>query len=135
MIRFGFHLGAAFQIQDDVLNLVGDVDLYGKEIDGDLWEGKRTLMLIHLESAATGSDAVKVRHYLDSTRAERSAEQVAEIRSLMEVHGSIRYAEEYGQGVAAVALEAFEEAFAPAHAGPDTAFVRALVPYMLERRV
>ena len=40
---FGFFLGAAFQIQDDVLNLVGSRDRYGKEIFGDIYEGKRTL--------------------------------------------------------------------------------------------
>ena len=44
-------MGAAFQIQDDLLNLVGDEENYGKEIGGDIWEGKRTLMLIHLLSA------------------------------------------------------------------------------------
>jgi geranylgeranyl diphosphate synthase type II len=44
---FGFLLGAAFQIQDDILNLVGDRSIYGKEILGDIWEGKRTLMLVH----------------------------------------------------------------------------------------
>ena len=43
--RFGYLLGLAFQITDDVLNLVGDVGRYGKEIDGDLWEGKRTIVL------------------------------------------------------------------------------------------
>ena len=43
--RFGYLLGLAFQITDDVLNLNGDVGRYGKEIDGDLWEGKRTLLL------------------------------------------------------------------------------------------
>ena len=52
MVRFGFHLGAAFQIQDDLLNLVGDEALYGKEINGDLREGKRTLVLIHLAGRA-----------------------------------------------------------------------------------
>ncbi|HEX3470923.1 MAG TPA: polyprenyl synthetase family protein, partial [Silvibacterium sp.] len=46
--RFGWYLGAAFQIQDDLLNLTGDYQAYGKEIGGDLLEGKRTLMLIHL---------------------------------------------------------------------------------------
>ena len=46
--RFGYFLGAAFQIQDDLLNLTGDEDRYGKEIGGDLLEGKRTLMLLHL---------------------------------------------------------------------------------------
>jgi geranylgeranyl diphosphate synthase type II len=43
----GRHLGAAFQITDDLLNLRADPQDYGKEIGGDLWEGKRTLMLLH----------------------------------------------------------------------------------------
>lgn len=43
----GRHLGAAFQITDDLLNLRADPQEYGKEIGGDLWEGKRTLMLLH----------------------------------------------------------------------------------------
>jgi glycerophosphoryl diester phosphodiesterase len=47
-VCFGFFLGAAFQIQDDVLNLIGDHEKYGKELGGDLWEGKRTLILIEL---------------------------------------------------------------------------------------
>ncbi|KRD16089.1 phosphoesterase [Mycobacterium sp. Root265] len=45
---FGRHIGAAFQITDDLLNLRGDPEDYGKEIGGDLWEGKRTLMLLHM---------------------------------------------------------------------------------------
>ena len=45
--RFGYLLGLAFQITDDVLNLKGNVARYGKEINGDLWEGKRTLLLTH----------------------------------------------------------------------------------------
>ena len=48
LVRFGFHFGAAFQIRDDLLNLVGHERLYGKEILGDLYEGKRTLPLVHL---------------------------------------------------------------------------------------
>ena len=50
--RFGYYLGTAFQIQDDVLNLVGDARKYGKEIGGDLLEGKRTLILAHLFKSA-----------------------------------------------------------------------------------
>ena len=48
LVRFGFYLGAAFQIRDDLLNLIGDEAKYGKESCGDLYEGKRTLMVIHL---------------------------------------------------------------------------------------
>ena len=51
----GRHLGAAFQITDDLLNLRADPEDYGKEIGGDLWEGKRTLMLLHALRNA-GSD-------------------------------------------------------------------------------
>jgi geranylgeranyl diphosphate synthase type II len=51
-------MGMAFQIQDDVLNLVGDEKVYGKELRGDLWEGKHTLVLLHaLENASRAERA------------------------------------------------------------------------------
>ena len=52
----GRHLGAAFQITDDLLNLRADPEEYGKEIGGDLWEGKRTLMLLHTLRTAEPTD-------------------------------------------------------------------------------
>jgi geranylgeranyl pyrophosphate synthase len=45
--HFATLLGVAFQIQDDVLNLTAREQDYGKEILGDLWEGKHTLILLH----------------------------------------------------------------------------------------
>ncbi len=45
--EFGKAVGTAFQIQDDILNLVGEEEKYKKEIGGDISEGKRTLMVIH----------------------------------------------------------------------------------------
>ncbi|MGH3784669.1 MAG: FAD-dependent oxidoreductase, partial [Pseudonocardiaceae bacterium] len=59
--RFGFLLGAAFQIQDDVLNLVGSYSRYGKEIAGDLCEGKRTLVLSHAFARATPSERSRLQ--------------------------------------------------------------------------
>jgi geranylgeranyl diphosphate synthase type II len=52
----GRHLGLAFQITDDLLNLRADPEDYGKEIGGDLWEGKRTLILLHALRHAPPSD-------------------------------------------------------------------------------
>lgn len=52
----GRHLGAAFQITDDLLNLRANPEDYGKEIGGDLWEGKRTLMLLHALRHAAPAD-------------------------------------------------------------------------------
>lgn len=134
MVRFGFHLGAAFQIQDDLLNLVGDESLYGKEINGDLREGKRTLVLIHLAARAEGADRAVIERYLRLTPDERGRDVVDEIRALVDVYGSLDFARAYAAGIADQALDAFETAFAAATPGPDTDFVRALVPYMLDRR-
>jgi geranylgeranyl diphosphate synthase type II len=134
MVRFGFYLGAAFQIQDDLLNLLGTELEYGKEIDGDLYEGKRTLPLIHLLRNARGPDRHALDRYLSLERSERTAQMVSEIRGLLEAYGSIAFAAAYAKGIAGAALDAFEEAFAPATEGPDRDFVRALVPYMLDRR-
>jgi geranylgeranyl diphosphate synthase type II len=134
MVRFGFHLGAAFQIQDDLLNLLGTEREYGKEIDGDLFEGKRTLPLIHLLRSAQGADRDLLGRYLGLERSERTAAMVAEVRELLDVYGSITFAAEYARGIAGAALDTFEEAFASAAPGPDRDFVRALVPYMLDRR-
>jgi geranylgeranyl diphosphate synthase type II len=133
MVRFGFYLGAAFQIRDDLLNLVGDESVYGKEILGDLHEGKRTLMLIHLLEAADGADRVVLQDYLRAEREQRSAALVARVRSMMDAYGSIDFATEYAAGIGGAALDAFETAFAGASRNQGYEFVRSLVPYMLER--
>ncbi|MCV7073911.1 polyprenyl synthetase family protein [Mycolicibacterium rufum] len=64
----GRHLGAAFQITDDLLNLRADPDVYGKEIGGDLWEGKRTLMLLHMMRRAEPAHRERAAHILAKRR-------------------------------------------------------------------
>ncbi len=134
MVRFGFHLGAAFQIRDDLLNLCGDEAVYGKEIDGDLYEGKRTLVLIHLVRNCEGSDRETVEQYLQLDRAQRTPEVVAGIRRLIDDYGSIEFARAYADGIAGAALTAFDDAFGALPPGDDVAFLRSIVPYMLDRR-
>ncbi len=133
MLRFGFFLGAAFQIRDDILNLTGSEGRYGKERLGDLREGKRTLMLIHLLAAATGPRRVRVEQYLALEPAERSNGVREDILDLMESHGSVAFAEEFARGIARSALVAFDDAFADVPPSPARTFLRDLVPYMVER--
>ncbi|MCP9275471.1 polyprenyl synthetase family protein [Mycolicibacterium arenosum] len=64
----GRHLGAAFQITDDLLNLRGDPEEYGKEIGGDLWEGKRTLMLLHTLRRAEADERLRAVEILSKRR-------------------------------------------------------------------
>ncbi len=134
MARFGFFLGAAFQIQDDLLNLIGTEPEYGKEINGDLFEGKRTLPLIHLVRTAEGGDRDTVERYLQLEREERTAGLIGEIRGLLDGYGSIAFAAAYATGIAGAALDAFEAAFAGLAPSRDKDFIRAVVPYMIDRR-
>jgi geranylgeranyl diphosphate synthase, type II len=64
----GRHLGAAFQITDDLLNLRADPQEYGKEIGGDLWEGKRTLMLLHALRCAEPVNRDRAVRFLSKRR-------------------------------------------------------------------
>ncbi|MFP2928733.1 polyprenyl synthetase family protein [Pyxidicoccus sp. 3LG] len=70
LAAFARSLGIAFQIQDDVLNLRGQREAYGKEIAGDLWEGKRTLMLLHMLRGASEAERQEVARILRLPRPE-----------------------------------------------------------------
>ena len=70
----GRHLGVAFQITDDLLNLRADPEEYGKEIGGDLWEGKRTLMLLHTLRSAEPTDRERAVQILSKRRPSADGE-------------------------------------------------------------
>ncbi len=133
LARFGIYLGAAFQIQDDLLNLVGDEEQYGKERNGDLYEGKRTLMLIHLLSAAGPHERRWLERFLGCDRASRTEVEVAEVRRLLDRYGSLEFTRQFAQGIADAARRSFGVAFDGVPDSPARRFVEQLIPYMLER--
>jgi geranylgeranyl diphosphate synthase type II len=133
MIDFGFNLGAAFQIRDDILNLVPDAGRYGKEELGDLREGKRTLVLIHLLAAAEPAERAWIEEYLAQPLEARTMDGARQLHRLVLRHGSIPFAAEFARGMASAAGRTFERAFAGLADGPARRFIRQLVPYMVER--
>lgn len=132
-IRFGFFLGAAFQIQDDLLNLEGDATAYGKEIGGDIREGKRTLMLIHLIAKATESEREDLRSILCRPREGRTSGDVAWVLGRMNAYGCIDYARQVAQGLAGAAQYEFTELYGHLPDSPDKRFVEALPLWVIER--
>jgi geranylgeranyl diphosphate synthase type II len=132
LTQLGFALGAAFQIQDDVLDIVSDGDTYGKDVFGDVREGKRTLMMIHLLAVAGAADRDFVIEFLAPDSVRRGA-QVERVVALMHEHGSIDYATDYAASVARLAEERFDEAFRSCPGSPALDFLRALVPFMVDR--
>ncbi|MFH1447269.1 MAG: polyprenyl synthetase family protein [Candidatus Micrarchaeota archaeon] len=89
---FGMAVGVAFQIQDDVLNLVGEEELYKKEIGGDITEGKRTLMTIHALSQAPQKEKKELEHILNSNTTNQT--EIKRAIEILKTNSSISYAEE-----------------------------------------
>ncbi|MCX6133261.1 MAG: polyprenyl synthetase family protein [Ignavibacteriales bacterium] len=54
--RYGEHVGRAFQIQDDLLDIIADEKELGKPVGGDLIEGKKTFLLLEALRTARGRD-------------------------------------------------------------------------------
>jgi len=106
LTRFGMTLGIAFQIQDDLLNLQGQMEFYGKEIGGDIYEGKRTLMLNHV--IANSSEAARILEILTIPREEKNSEQIAFIFQQMQRCGSIEYGWKVAQDMTHQAVEIFD---------------------------
>lgn len=131
--RFAFFLGAAFQIQDDLLNLIGDGARYGKEINGDLLEGKRTLMLIRLLNVASIEERIELRRILGLEREQRSGRDVALVRQLMEQHDTLVHAAQLAHGLAGAARHEFEQHLADLPDSRDKEFLRALPSWVIER--
>ena len=53
---FGENLGIAFQLQDDILDVYGDPDKFGKQVGGDIISNKKTFLLLSLQQALTADD-------------------------------------------------------------------------------
>jgi geranylgeranyl diphosphate synthase type II len=132
-VRFGYFLGVAFQIQDDILNVAGRRDTYRKDYAGDLVEGKRTLMLIHLLKTAAARDGRRLRNFFALPYAKRRKEDVTWIVRLMERYGSIDFARTFAHRFAGAALFEFSQAFASAPPSDDYRFVEALVLHAVGR--
>lgn len=94
---YGLDTGLAFQIQDDLLNLVGTDEAKKKDFRSDITEGKRTLVVVHaLQNAAP---AARERLIEILSAKERDPEVLAEAVAIMEEAGSVDYARAYAENL------------------------------------
>lgn len=132
-IRYGYLVGAAFQIQDDLLNLVGDAERYGKELSGDIYEGKRTVMLIRLMATCTPDERARLLAMLGRPRAERTAEEVRAVRAWMDREGCIDYARQMAHALSGAAMHEASVLLRGVRASDDRAFIEALPEWVIAR--
>jgi octaprenyl-diphosphate synthase len=125
--EYGFNLGIAFQIVDDLLDYTGDTAALGKPIGADLREGKMTLPLIHLLQQDEEVGERIVRDIIASRTT--TEEQWDELLRILRQHRSIDYANRR-------ASEYAERAKKPLYVFPPSAEREALLAlpdYVLSR--
>jgi octaprenyl-diphosphate synthase len=125
--EYGFNLGIAFQLMDDLLDFTGDAAALGKPVGGDLREGKVTLPIIRLLANADGATRALIAGVID----ERSVtlERWADITRLLKQSGAIDYATTRANEYAHAARQKLS-AFAD---GPERAALLALAEFVLLR--
>jgi len=132
-LAYGFFLGAAFQVQDDLLNLTGEAERYGKELDGDLYEGKRTLILVHVMNTASVETRKRLQRFLGLPRSERTRDEVAWVRRAIDDAGAIEYTRAVAQGLAGAAQVECQAAFGQLPDSRPRRFLEALPSWVIER--
>lgn len=108
--QFGYHLGLAFQVQDDILGIWGDESVTGKSAASDLVEGKNSLPVLYaLEK--NGRFAERWR------RGPIYQEEVGAVAALLEEEGGKAYAEKMSETETQKALEFLDQAQPQGEAG------------------
>ena len=86
LYQYGLHIGLAFQIQDDILDVYGDPKTFGKAIGGDICANKKTALLITaLESADAESKAELLQWLMDTENKEEKIAAVTQIYNRLNV--------------------------------------------------
>ena len=110
--NYGLDTGLAFQIQDDLLNLVGSEESTKKDFRNDITEGKRTLMVVH--ALQHSDDRDRLIDILSSKEKDQAV--LAEAVAIMEASGSIDYARNYAENLTSIAKNRLTDMVRPSTA-------------------
>jgi geranylgeranyl diphosphate synthase type II len=132
-VKFAFLLGAAFQIQDDLLNVCGDEASYGKEHAGDLLEGKRTLLTIRLLERCSEDQRRRIADFMGTPRDRKCRETAGWILTLLDRYSCVDDVRRYAQALVGAAMAEFDRALEPLPESRDKEFLRGLVPWVIEQ--
>jgi octaprenyl-diphosphate synthase len=124
---YGFNIGMAFQLVDDLLDFTGEEGTLGKPVGGDLREGKMTLPVIHLLGRGDGAADALIRKIVRDRDA--TLDESRELQSMLTQASSIDYAHRTASDFverAKRALDAFPS-------GPERDALSFLPDYVLAR--
>jgi geranylgeranyl diphosphate synthase type II len=85
LYEFGENLGLAFQLQDDILDVYGDPEKFGKQVGGDILSNKKTFMLIKAKELATGNIADELNQWI-----ERNDNPTAKVEAITNIYNQLK---------------------------------------------
>lgn len=88
LYRLGINLGVAFQLKDDLLDVYGNPDVFGKNIGGDILCNKKTYLLIEALARATPDQRQELNRWTETTACTHPAEKVAAVTTLYDQTGA-----------------------------------------------
>lgn len=106
LYQYGLHIGLAFQIQDDILDVYGDPETFGKAIGGDICCNKKTLLLLTAIEKADAATKAELQHWLAVN--DRNEEKIAAVTNLYNRLGVREAAETVMEEHTALALAQLE---------------------------
>ncbi len=107
--EFGKVLGRSFQIVDDLLDLTSDFKGLKKQTGNDIYEGKRTIMLVHLLRTVKGRDKDRLLWIMEKTRKKKTEAEIKWVIEIMKKYGSLEHGRKLAEKFAKEAEEIFEK--------------------------
>ena len=93
LYQFGINIGLAFQIQDDILDVWGNPETFGKAIGGDISCNKKTFVALTAIQLANPNTRTELEHWFSQTLTENT-EKIAAVKTIYEQVGARSKCEE-----------------------------------------
>lgn len=110
---FGMHMGVAFQLKDDWLDVYGDPAVFGKKIGGDILCNKKTYMLIQALRSAKGDQLNELNEWIEAEQ-PNPQEKIAAVTRIYNATGAKQMCEEQIALYTRKGLESLERVALPA---------------------
>ncbi|HET6992987.1 MAG TPA: polyprenyl synthetase family protein, partial [Bacteroidia bacterium] len=93
LYEFGKQVGIAFQLQDDILDVYGDADKFGKKVGGDIVANKKTYLLVRAFELANKYQKEELQHWSLASEKDAAA-KIDGVKTIYDQLGVRKSAEE-----------------------------------------
>lgn len=103
--QYGIYIGLAFQLRDDLLDVYGDKEVFGKKIGGDIRENKKTYLYLRALQDASDEQKKRLLHYFSST----DFDEEEKFKAVCEVYKELNIKEKTEEKISELITLAFAE--------------------------